>query len=114
MKMSEWRKKNPLMACYQNLKYNAKRRNKQFDLKFEEFKRFAILSKYFVKKGIYKDSYHIDRIDESKGYTADNIQVLTNSENIRKFIDYKGRNEKNKPILKTDTVKSVKYSDVPF
>lgn len=71
------------------LRDNAKRRGKIFELTFEQFETFAIKTQYYKKKGIYSDNYHIDRIDESKGYTIDNIQVLTNSANIKKFLSYK-------------------------
>lgn len=39
-------------------------------------------------KGRYKESYHIDRIDENKGYHIGNIQLLTNTQNIKKFFDH--------------------------
>ncbi len=87
-----WREKNPMKAAYQTLKYNAKRRGKEFDLTFEQFKEFAIKTEYINKRGKNKDSYHIDRIDENKGYTIDNIQVLTNTKNLFKYIEFKQRN----------------------
>lgn len=83
------RKNNPIRASYQALKDNAKRRGKAFLLTFEEFKQFAIETKYYKKKGIYKKNYHIDRIDENGPYSVDNIQVLTNTENVKKFLKYR-------------------------
>ncbi len=70
------------------LKNNARRRGKDFQLTFEQFLEFAVKSGYIAGKGIYKESLHIDRIDETKGYTVDNIQVLTNIENVRKYLSY--------------------------
>lgn len=35
-------------------------------------------------KGRHADSYSVDRIDNDKGYTIDNIRVLTLSENASK------------------------------
>ena len=82
------RKENPKKAAYYALQSNAKRRGKYFDLTFEEFNQFAVMTDYYIKKGIAQDSFHIDRIDETKGYTIDNIQVLTNSKNIKKYLTY--------------------------
>ena len=109
-----WRKKNPVKYAYQSLKNNAKRRGKVFELTLEQFKEFAIKTRYMAKRGIYKNSYHIDRIDEAKGYTIDNIQVLTNSENIKKSMLFRGKDENNKPIIKTGTTKKRNFDDVPF
>lgn len=80
----EWRVNNPIRDAYSNLKSHAKQRGKEFDLTFEEFKEFAVRVDLIKNKGITKDSYHVDRVDDNKGYTKDNIQVLTNSENVRK------------------------------
>ncbi len=79
----------PLRYAYNNLKQNAKRRNKHFGLSFAEFEAFAIATEYYKKKGRKATCYHIDRIDETKGYTIDNIQVLTNRENVRKYACFK-------------------------
>ena len=91
----EWREKHPMKAAYQTLKYNARRRGKEFDLTFEQFEKFAIETDYFIKKGKSKKSYHIDRIDETKGYSIDNIQALENSKNIKKYLKFKQRNPDN-------------------
>jgi hypothetical protein len=84
-----WRAKNTYRAAYIILKFNAKRRGHEFTLTFEQFKKFAIKTKYIKGKGIFRDNLHIDRKDETKGYTIDNIQILTNSQNIRKYLEYK-------------------------
>jgi len=97
-----YRAANPELAAYQNLKDNAKRRKKEFNLSFDEFQRFAVESKYILKRGKKKDSFHIDRIDESRGYTIDNIQVLTNVENLRKFRTFNYRDQ-NGPHFTTKT-----------
>lgn len=87
-KSRKYRENNPIQAAYQNLRTNAKRRNKEFDLTFEQFKEFAIKTNYILGKGKSQTSYHIDRIDETKGYTIDNIQILTNTENVKKYNSY--------------------------
>lgn len=79
-----WRLNNPMKAAYQTLKYNSKRRNIEFGLTFEEFEEFAIKEDYIGKKGRLGTSYTIDRIDERLGYTKDNIQILTRSQNSLK------------------------------
>lgn len=80
----EWRTKNPERAAYLNLKSNSKRRGKEFTLTFEYFLEFGIKTNYFTGKGRSKHSYTIDRIDDTKGYTDDTIQVLELSDNVKK------------------------------
>lgn len=75
---------NPVGYAYNNLKQNAKRRGKYFDLTLEEFTEFCRSTDYIDKKGKSRKSYSIDRIDNSKGYTISNIQILTLSENSKK------------------------------
>jgi hypothetical protein len=84
----DYREKHPVKAAYQNLKSSAKRRGKTFDLTFEQFKEFAIKTEYIYKKGRSAESYHVDRINPDKGYTLDNIQVLTNRSNVLKQLHY--------------------------
>ena len=86
--MQQWRTENLELSTYLNLKHNANRRNKEFNLTFEEFSEFAKKFEYLAGKGRKKKSLHIDRINEKLGYSIDNIQVLTNSENVSKWLDY--------------------------
>lgn len=88
MSLRNWRKNNPEKYCFQTLRNNSKRRGKDFDLTFEQFLQFAAKTNYILGKGRTRESFHIDRIDESKGYTIDNIQVLTNAENVKKFLRF--------------------------
>jgi hypothetical protein len=83
-----YKERHPERYAYTVLRNNAKRRGKEFDLTYEQFLEFAVKSGYIAGRGIYKESLHIDRIDESKGYTMDNIQVLTNTQNIKKYMTY--------------------------
>lgn len=80
----KYKKKNPMRYCYQTLKDNAKRRGKLFDLTFDQFKSFAIENKLLMGKGRTATSYTVDRIKNHLGYTANNLQVLTLSENASK------------------------------
>ena len=100
-KHKRWRKKHPYEYVYNNLKIHAKSRNKEFSLTLEEFKEFAIKCDYINKKGIYKNSYHIDRIRENEGYHKNNIQLLTNIENVKKYIEFKYIDENCNKIFKT-------------
>lgn len=80
----KWRERNPVKYCYSNLKSNSKRRGIEFELTYEEFVQFCYATNYIAGKGRTKTSYSIDRIDNTKGYTLDNIRILTVSENARK------------------------------
>lgn len=106
-----YREAHPVKAAYQGLKSGAKRRGKEFTLTLEEFEQFCIATEYIIKKGRSKDSYSIDRIDVTKGYTLDNIQVLTVSKNSKKrHLEYNdGVGFKYTPIEKETS-----YDDVPF
>lgn len=79
-----WAKKNPVKYAFFNLKKSAKRRGKEFTITYEDFEKWATEVDLIKKHGKTAISYHIDRIDNSKGYTPDNIQLLTNSDNVKK------------------------------
>ena len=87
-----YRKKYPIKATYQDLRNNAKRRGKEFTLTFEEFKTFCVKTEYIINKGRTKEGFTIDRIDQNEGYHIWNIQVLSNTKNVKKFIEYKYNN----------------------
>lgn len=110
------KKSDPVKYAFDTLRRNAKRRNKDFYLTLDQFREFCFKTSYMSKKGIRAESYHIDRIDSSKGYSIDNIQIITNRENVRKkWIEYKGRNRDGSPILKTQLEPlPVQYPDCPF
>lgn len=108
-----------IKASYYNLRGNAKRRNKEFDLTLEQFREFCIRTEYHLGKGKTKTSYSIDRIDDNKGYTLDNIRILTLSENTQKenlrrkqlVCDWENGNRFTfKPLLTFEN----QFSDVPF
>lgn len=104
----KYRANNPYRAAYSALKHNARRRGKEFGLSFEEFKEFAVRVDLLQGAGITRDSYHVDRIDETKGYVVGNLQKLTNSQNIRKYLIFsKGINDKPENY-NTKTVKPEK------
>lgn len=110
----EYRKKNILKSSYQILKDNAKRRKKDFNLTFDEFCEFCSKTKYISGKGRSRDSFTIDREDETKGYTADNIRILSNRENIRKYLDYKWNGVKMEFTTKQYRENKNSNNDCPF
>lgn len=111
-KKRRYREKYPLKAAYHNLKSNAKRRNKQFDITIEQFEQFCINTKYLFGKGRTKNSLHIDRKEENVGYTIENIQVLTNLKNVKKYLEWHWNG--NKMEFTTKTSKQEDISDCPF
>jgi hypothetical protein len=72
---------NPVSYTYNLLKSNAKRRGKVFELTLEQFKDFCNSTGYIAGKGKQATSLSIDRVDVTKGYTIDNLQILTLREN---------------------------------
>ncbi len=70
---------------YWILKSNATRRKKEFSITLAEFRQWCKETNYHNLTGRSGDSATIDRIDDSKGYSIDNIQILTLSENSRKL-----------------------------
>ncbi len=83
-----FKKNNPEKYAYFVLRNNAKRRGKVFTISFGYFKQFAVNTEYMAGKGITKYGLHIDRKKEELGYIEGNLQVLTNTENVKKYIRY--------------------------
>ena len=87
---------NPLLYYFGSLRRSAKRRGKDFSLTFEEYRDFAVKTDYAKLKGKSSLSLSIDRKDNSKGYSADNIQCLTIRENSRKqFVPFFAHQQEN-------------------
>lgn len=82
--MRDWRAKYPVKAAYSDLRNRAKRRGIQFSLTFGQFAELCAASGYIEGKGSLRHSLQIDRIDPQLGYSWDNCQVLTASENATK------------------------------
>lgn len=79
--MRKYKQKNPEKYYFNILRTNAKRRRKEFILTIDEFIQFCKETGYLQNKGKRKESASIDRIDTNKGYSIDNIQVLSLSDN---------------------------------
>ena len=73
-----------MKAAYASLKSSAKERGIEFAISLEYFSAFAIRTKLLTGRGRSRDAWHVDRIDNSKGYVEGNLQVLTASENVSK------------------------------
>lgn len=75
---------NPIRYVYHALKSNARRRGKVFTLTLAEFEAFCAETGYMEKRGKTGKSASIDRIDNSRGYEAGNLRILSLSENSYK------------------------------
>ena len=81
---------NPSRYWFDVLRQNARRRQKEFSLTIEEFRKFCAETNYLELKGRSAGMYTIDRKDNKKGYEYGNLQILTVSQNSRKqWIDLK-------------------------
>lgn len=78
------RAKHRVKYAFDTLKSNAKRRGHGFDLTLEQFEKWCVATDYIVGKGKTTESFSVDRIDNNKGYTLDNIRVLSLRDNSRK------------------------------
>ena len=96
-----YKETHPYRYAWNSLRSNAARRKREWEerhgrttarynveLTFDEFKQFCYKTQILVGRGRSIDAYHIDRIDVNKGYSVDNIQVLTNGQNVRKYLNY--------------------------
>lgn len=96
-----YKQNHPVRYAWHALRSNARRRKKEWEtrhgcptsrydveLTFDEFKQFCYKTKLLVGRGRSIYAYHIDRIDVNKGYTTGNIQVLTNAQNVKKYLEY--------------------------
>ena len=75
---------HPLKYAFNKLRSRAAERGHEFLLSYSQFADFAVQSGWDAGRGKEAHSLSIDRIDETRGYVADNLQVLTLSENTAK------------------------------
>lgn len=97
-KMCKYRKKYPVKAAYDILKYITPCCGKEFSITLDQFIRLCKKSGYMEGKGIHADNLCIDRIDHRRGYLPGNIQIITISEN-----SVKGNYEKYDPPWQPQT-----------
>ena len=75
-----WRKNNPIKSLLRDAKYHSKKTKREFSICEQDV--INLLEKQNNKcaiSGLYFSEYKpsLDRIDSSKGYTQDNIQLVT-------------------------------------
>lgn len=75
---------DPIGYIYDIRKQRAKERGHKWDITIDQFRKFCKQTGYHENCGKTASSMSIDRIDNSKGYSIDNIQILTLSENSSK------------------------------
>lgn len=86
-----WRLKNPQRYMWLNAKHRAKNKNIHFDIQPENIKIPdycpALNIKLKISEGIRRtdNSPSLDRIDITKGYTKDNIVVVSHKANCIKY-----------------------------
>jgi hypothetical protein len=82
--MEMWRKRNPFKAAWRQMVDKCRRKRRHLGLTYEQFEEFCRATGYTDGSGRHRHNLHIDRIDPRKGYTVDNIQALTCTENTAK------------------------------
>lgn len=70
--------------AFAKLRTRAKERGHEFTLTFADYQAFVTSTDYWAKRGKTKLSLSIDRIDDARGYHADNIRAVTLSFNSRR------------------------------
>jgi hypothetical protein len=70
-----------MAAAFAGLRDSARRRSIEFNLTKLQFSCLAGISQYLTQKGPYKGNLTVDRRDNLRGYTEDNVQFLTRSAN---------------------------------
>lgn len=83
------RKNNPIKYLLNQVRYRAKQRGLPFNLVYEELEvptHCPILGipLFFTEGKRTDNSYSIDKVDNSKGYTKDNSRIISLGANIRK------------------------------
>jgi len=74
---------HPIKYAFNKLRCRANERGKTFDLTIGQYEQFCRETGYDKLKGKHKYSMSIHRKDNSKGYSIDNIESVTLSENSR-------------------------------
>lgn len=75
---------DPVGYIYDIKKQRAKERDIEFDLTIDQFRKFCKETGYHNLCGRAAEKMSIDRIDSSRGYSFDNIRMITVSENSAK------------------------------
>lgn len=87
----DWAERNPEKYLYANLRGNARRRGKVFDISFEAFSAFLKKENYLRRKrGRTKTSVSVDRDNNKLGYIEGNLRAIKIQDNSwkRNYVDY--------------------------
>lgn len=84
-KSRDYINRNRLLMVWHWIKKSAKKRNIFFNLDKTEFKLFLLKHSYIEYSGRGKNNFTIDRIKPELGYTINNLQVITKSNNSKKY-----------------------------
>lgn len=89
LRMSDFNKRHPASSMYYNAKRRAKNKGIEFSIDITDIvipKMCPYLEIVLIKgtKGKYENTPSLDRIDNSKGYTKDNILVVSKKGNSMK------------------------------
>lgn len=87
---------DPVYARYNQMKCAATQRKISFLITIDQFRAFCNQTGYIVNKGYRGMVATIDRIDNNRGYSIDNIQIMSLRANVHKFHNHD------------------KFNDVPF
>lgn len=80
-----WREKNPIAYVYNNLKKSAKKRKYDFTITLKYFTKLVIKEKLMENRGRSAESFTVDRIKNHLGYIPGNLQIMTKSDNTKKW-----------------------------
>lgn len=98
--MAKWRAENPIKSQFNTLRDSARKRRIEFSLTFEQFKTLCLSTNYHEEAGCEAHCLQIDRVDPSKGYSIDNVEVITCSENTAKGNRERKQREYQRALLK--------------
>lgn len=87
-----WYLRKPELTMFSRAKHRAKRKSLEFTIKKEDIKipeicpilGIKIESNQTGRSGFFNNSPSLDRINPNKGYTKDNIRVISNRANLLK------------------------------
>jgi hypothetical protein len=78
------RANEPILACYRAVENKARRRKIPFTLTYEYFEALCLRTGYHLDRGREGHELHLDRKNALLGYSDDNVQILTATQNCRK------------------------------
>jgi len=99
-RMAKWRAENPINSQFNTLRDSARKRRIEFSLTFEQFKSLCEATNYHEQAGCEAHCLQVDRINAAKGYSIDNVEVITCSENTAKGNRERTQREYQRALLR--------------